>query len=133
MGQESQNHFRARAEQEVPAVGDQSWHPRGGRVVCPKRGFVAMNGSPAQGIPSIASPILGAGASEVAEVIDSRQPEEERVVFIAVRGNDGGYADGYPHKPALLNEYMITARSYRYSGEATPLDASRGRCYFREP
>ena len=71
MGQESQNHFRARAEQEVPAVGDQSWHPRGGRVVCPKRGFVAMNGSPAQGIPSIASPILGAGASEVAEVIDS--------------------------------------------------------------
>ena len=62
-------------------------------------------------------------AGGLAEVIDSWQPEEERVVFIAVRGNDGGYADGYPHKPGLLNEYMITARSYRYSGEATPLDA----------
>jgi len=41
-----------------------------GRVACPKRGFVAMSASPAQGIPSIASPIHGAGASEVAEVID---------------------------------------------------------------
>ena len=37
--------------------------------MCPKRGFVAMNGSPAQGIPSIASPILGAGRTEVEEVI----------------------------------------------------------------
>ena len=58
-------------------------------------------------------------AGGLAEVIDTWQPEEERVVFLAVRGNEGGYTLGYPNLPTTINEYIITARSYRYTAEAT--------------
>lgn len=60
-------------------------------------------------------------AGGLAEVIDTWQPDEDRVVFLAVRGNAGGFTLGYPNEPAQINEYIITARSYRYSPEATIL------------
>jgi hypothetical protein len=57
----------------------------------------------------------------VAEVIDTWKPEEDRVVFIAVRGNEGDYGQGYPFTPTFMNHFIITARSYRYRGEAATL------------
>eukprot|EP01049_Picozoa_sp_SAG25_P001665 SAG25_NODE_78_length_16848_cov_6.662189_5_plen_3067_part_00 len=57
----------------------------------------------------------------LAEVIDTWQPEEDRVVFLGVRGNEGGYAEGYPHTPTSVNEFVITARSYRYRAETVQL------------
>lgn len=59
----------------------------------------------------------------LAETIDTWQPEEDRVVFIGVRGNSGGYLEGYPHEPTQVNEYIITARSYRYRGDSVMLPA----------
>lgn len=59
----------------------------------------------------------------LAEVIDTWQPEEDRVVFIGVRGNSGGYSEGYPYEPTHVNEYIITARSYRYRGDSVMLPA----------
>ena len=64
-------------------------------------------------------------AGGLAEVIDTWQPSEDRVVFLAVRGNEGGYTLGYPNEPAQINEYVITARSYRYSPEAIILPTLR--------
>ena len=62
-------------------------------------------------------------AGGLAEVIDTWNPEEDRVVFIAVRGNEGGFAEGYPHEPTTVNEFIITARSYRYRAESVLLPA----------
>ena len=70
----------------------------------------------------------------MAEIIDTFKPEEDRVLFIAVRGNVGDYLNGYPrYRPYATgqtydetsvtpwNEYIITARSYRYRGEPARL------------
>ena len=75
----------------------------------------------------------------VAEVIDTFKPEEDRVLFIAVRGNVGDYTEGYPnYRPYATgqiydetsvtpwNKYIITARSYRYRGEPARLQPEVG-------
>lgn len=63
----------------------------------------------------------------LAEAIDTWKPEEDRVVFIAVRGNLGDYAEGYPYTPTAVNEFIITARSYRYRAETARLQPIIGQ------
>jgi hypothetical protein len=82
----------------------------------------------------------------LAEVIDTFKPEEDRVLFIAVRGNVGDYLNGYPrYRPYATgqtydettetpwNEYIITARSYRYRGEPARLQPVVGQALDDSP
>ena len=82
----------------------------------------------------------------LAEIIDTFKPEEDRVLFIAVRGNVGDYLNGYPrYRPYATgqlydettetpwNEYIITARSYRYRGAPARLQPVTGNALDDSP